>query len=553
MKQKIFNLLYIGATVLAVANLASCDKTGGFQDPSFSRMFMPNSALKATTDATTATLSWGSSLYNDTAANKVYYVLQIATDAAFTSIVRTDTTTALNKKYTDADLMVKKDYYAQVKVLGVNGAGDSQWLKGNKFSILGENLFIAPSGGDIQYYTAILRWRHQDGLTKVTLNINGTSVDSLISADTLLIRNLTPNTTYSAELFKGATSKGTTTFTTKDAGMFTKIIDPSANLITEINNAANGAVLGLQDGTYDCGGLNPTILQKNITIASVTGDPAKALIVNTKEIILKGTGAGLTISGVTFDGTTNNGAIGAAYFVVLNGLNAQGDATTFTKFTADNCIINLKVGATTILRGSYGTNANDQKIGNIKFNNCIANANITANSNYGAIMCDKLQFDSVILTKSTFYSLPRGIIGYATKMSTRSGTSVTTPIVQIDQCTFNSFGQQARSAVLDAYSKSDADALCAVNLTLTNSILANTPDAVAGTTVSAAAFTGFSGNSYTLTNNFVYNCMTAATGGAAITWPGTAPTVVTLPWTATTTNFALPASVPNNGDPRWYH
>lgn len=552
MKQKIFNLLYIAATVLAVANLASCDKTGGFQDPSFSRMFMPNSALKATTDATTATLSWGTSLYNDTAATKVYYVLQIATDAAFTSIVRTDTTTALSKKYTDADLLVKKDYYAQVKVLGANGAGDSQWLKGSKFSILGENLFIAPSGGDIQYYTAILRWRHQDGLTKVTLNINGTLVDSLISADTLLIRNLTPNTAYSAELFKGTTSKGITTFTTKDAGMFTKIIDPSVNLITEINNAANGAVLGLLDGTYDCGGLNPTITQKNITIASVTGDPAKAIIVNSKEIILKGTGAGLTISGIMFDGTAASG-IGAAYFVVLNGLSAQGDAATFTKFTADNCVINLKVGATTILRGSYGTNANDQKIGNIKFNNCIANANVTGASNYGAIMCDKLQFDSVIITKSTFYSLPRGIIGYATKMGTRSGTSVTVPVVQIDQCTFNSFGQQGRAAVLDGYAKADGEATCMVNFSLSNSVLANTPDAVAGTTVKDTAMIGVSGNIYKLTNNFSYNCVTTATGGNPIVWLGTVPTPVTLPWTATTTNFTLPSTVANNGDPRWYH
>jgi hypothetical protein len=548
MKQKIFNLLYIAATVLAVVNLASCDKTGGLQDPSFSRRFMPNSALKATTDATSATLSWGSSLYNDTTANKVYYVLQLATDAAFTNIVRTDTTTALSKKYTDADLLVKKDYYAQVKVLGVSGSGDSQWLKGSKFSILGENLFIAPSGGDIQYYTAILRWRHQDGLTKVTITVNGASADSLISADTLLLKKLTPNTTYSVELFKGTTSKGTMTFTTKDAGMFTKIIDPTANLITEINNAADGAVLGLTDGTYDCGGLNPTVQQKNITIASVTGDPTKALIVNTKEIILKGDGAGLTISGVTFDGTTNNGAVGAGYFVVLNGVATTAAAATFKQFTADNCIINLKSGATTLLRGSYATNANDHKIGNIKFNNCVANVNVTGSQNYGGIMCDKLQFDSVILTKSTFFNIARGIIGYTTKMNARSGTSVTIPVVKIDQCTFNSFGQQGRAAVLDG----NTDVSCQVNFFLTNSILANTPDVLAATTVNASAFVGYASNNYTLTNNFAYNCMTAATGGTAITWP-TAPTAVTLSWTTATTTFTLPSSVPNNGDPRWYH
>ncbi|MDI3321123.1 hypothetical protein [Pinibacter soli] len=549
MKQRIFNLLYITIIAFAVVSLASCDKTGGFQDPSFSRMFMPNSALKATTDATSATLSWGTSLYNDTAANKIYYVLQIATDAAFTNIVRTDTTTALSKKYTDADLLVKKDYYAQVKVRGVNGAGDSQWLKGNKFSILGENLFIAPLAGDIQYYTAILRWRHQDGLTKVTITVNGASADSLISADTLLLKKLTPNTTYTAELFKGATSKGTMTFTTKDAGMFTKIIDPTANLITEINGALDGAVLGLTDGTYDCGGLNPTLLLKNITIASVTGDPTKTLIVNTKEIILKGNGAGLTISGVTFDGTTNNGWVGASYFVVLNGQVNTGDATTFKQFTADNCIINLKSGATTFLRGSYGTAANDHKIGNIKINNCVANVGVTGSQNYGGIMCDKLQFDSVIITKSTLYNIARGIIGYTAKMNARSGTSVTIPVVKIDQCTFNSFGQQAKAAVFDG----NTDVANQVNFFLTNSIMANTPDALAATTVNANAFVGYASNVYTLTNNFVYNCMTAASGGTAIIWPGTAPTTVTLPWTTSTTNFALPASVPNNGDPRWYH
>lgn len=554
MKHKIFNLLYIAATVLVVANLTSCDKTGGMQDGSFTRMFMPNSALKTSTDATSATLTWNASLYADTSANKIYYVLQIATDPGFASVVRTDTTTALTKKYTDADLLVKKDYYAQVKVLGVNGAQDSQWLKGNKFSIQGENLFIT-SVGDIQYYTAILRWRHQDGLTKVTITNNGISVDSLISADTLLIRGLTPNTSYSAELFKGTTSKGTTSFTTKDAGMFTKIIDPSVNLITEINNAANGAVLGLTNGTYDCGGLNPTIQQKNITIASVDGNPSKVTMINTKEFILKGTGAGLTISGITFDGTTNNGAIGAAYFVVLNGNATAAEAATFKSFTADNCIITLKSGATSIFRGSYAA-INDHKIGTIRFNNCIANANVINNQNYGAIMCDKLQFDSVVITSSTFCSLPRGIIGYATTMGTRTGTSIATPVIKIDACTFNSFGQQARAAVFDG----KKDASCAVIFMLSNSILANTPDAVPGTTVDNDAFVGYASNSYTLTNNFIYNCMTTANGTTAINWPATAPTPVTLTWTSSTTDFTLPAASPlrtagpNNGcvgDPRW--
>jgi hypothetical protein len=549
MKQRIFNILYIAATVLTVANIASCNKTGGMQDPSFSRMFMPNSALKASTDATSATLSWGSSLYNDTTVNKIYYVLQLSNDPTFATIVRTDTTTALSKTYTDADLAVKKDYYAQVKVRGVNGAQDSKWLQGNKFSIAGENLFLTPRITDIQYVTTILRWKHQDGLTKVRITTNGVSVDSLISADTLLLRNLTMNTTYTAELFKSTASKGTITFTTKDEKIFTKIIDPTSNLITEINNAANGAVLGLKDGSYDCGALNPTILQKSIAIISYYGNPATVTIKNSKEFILKGNGAGLAISGVTFDGTTNSG-VGASYFVVLNGAVNTGDATTFTKFIADNCIITLKTGATTLLRGSYGTNANDHKISTIRFNNCVANMNVTGSSNYGGIMCDKLQFDSVILSKSTFFSIPRGIIGYSAKMNARSGTSVGVPVIRIDQCTFNSFGQQARAAVLDGY----VDVANQVDFGLSNSILANTPDVLASTTVNANAFVGYASNIYTLTNNAVYNCMTAASGGTAIIWPGTnQPTSITLPWTATTTDFTLPTTVTNIGDPRWYH
>ncbi|MBV4357671.1 DUF5123 domain-containing protein [Pinibacter aurantiacus] len=529
MKQRIFNLLYIGATALAVANLASCDKTGGFQDPSFSRMFMPNSALKATTDATTATLSWGGSLYNDTAANKIYYVLQLASDAAFTSIVRTDTTTALNKKYTDADLAVKKDYYPQVKVLGVNGAGDSQWLKGNKFSILGENLFITPSGGDIQYYTAILRWRHQDGLTKVTITNNGASVDSLISADTLFLRNLTPKTTYTAELFKGATSKGTMTFTTKDAGMFTKIIDPSASLSTEITNASSGAVLGLMDGTYDLGAGSSgfAVTGKNITIASVSGASTNVTILNA-DFILKGAGAGIKLSGLTLSGPAKGYVVDIA-----------ADATGVGDITLENCNIVFPSGGFAIVRANRGATT----MGTLTITDCVG-IGLGLNDNYGIAMMDKIKFAAVVIKNSTFSGFKRNIVSAPTTLAGWAAP------ITIDKCTFNYFGGGSKAAVADCGANN-------LTLTIKNTILANTPLNLE--TVLAAAIVS-STNTPSLSKVFYFNCNTGGATSGPLTWPTGAAATTDISWTSTTTDFTLPAASSLRtagtdggcvGDPRW--
>lgn len=532
MKKILFALI---GTIFSIAILFSCKKTESLAPM---QMFMPGTSISITPAPTNVTLSWTASINTDSSAKNIDYVIQVAKDSTFSNVVYTTTTKNFSVIITDTSLTPKVKYVARLQVKGVNGRPDSKWLVSNTFTIPGENLFITGAAKDIQYYTAILRWTHQDGLTKITVTkAGGTSYDSTVKADTILLTGLTPNTTYTAELFKGTVSKGTTTFTTKDAGIFTKIIDPTANLTDEINNAANGAVLGLMDGAYDLGvgSAGFAITAKNITIASVSGDPTAATLANS-DFILKGAGAGIKLSGLGLTGPASG------YIIDIDAA-----ATNIGDITIENCKIAFPVtGGYAVLRANRGASAGSQSMGTFTINNTVG-IGMTLNNNYGIAMMDKMKFTALVIKNSTFTGFQRNIISAATLISAWA------PTVTIDRCTFNNFGGGGKAAVLDGTTNNIA-------LSITNTIFANTPTSVvSGATVTNSAITAI--GSSVLQKVFYYNCNNGATPSIAITWPtGAAATSDISAWTAATTSFTLPvgsalrtAATDNGavGDPRW--
>lgn len=540
-------ILIMFSTIIAtVAVLYSCKKSDSL-DPL--RMFMPGTAISIVNNtATTATITWTGSVNTDTTVKNLDYLIQVATDSSFNNIVYTGTTKNYNLTLGDDILLPKQKYVARLQVKGVDGRPDSQWLISKSFSIAGENLFLSPYVADIQYYTAILRWTHQDGLTKVTVTSGGISADYLISADTLLLTGLKPNTSYSAELFKGSTSKGTTSFTTKDAGIYTLIITPADTLNKVIDTCSNGAVIGLTAGTYNCvdatgAAANINILKKNISIGSVSGNPADTKV-NFKEVTLKGDGAGVKLQGITFDGTAN----AAAYFVNLIGETANGAAAAFGSIYVDNCNINNVTNC--LVRASQGTAANTQKMQDITFNNCFATVKSPSGTSYNCFMMDKMLFNSITLTNSTFTDFGRGLISASTAFSPAPSTA---PVITINKCTLNDFGSGAKYAILDANSN-------VVTFKLTNSIFGNAP--MSSSTVANAAVRYGAGSTVTISNLNAFKFTNGAATPANLTWPSgiSAPMAIDLGWTSSSSDFSLPTgsalrTVATDGgpigDPRW--
>jgi hypothetical protein len=164
---------------------------------------------------------------------------------------------------------------------------------------------------------------------------------------------------------------------------------------------------------------------------------------------------------------------------------------------------------------------------------------------------DKLQFAKLDISNSTFYNFGQALI---------SAGNVVTPIdeIVIDGCTINYGGANGKYVLLDANTNS-------VNFTMQNSILANSPRTGASVSNMLLRGTGASSALYFSYNN-TFKLSTGGATPAAIGFPTysyltmTTNRTIDLGWTATTTDFTLPAGSELRtggktggviGDPRW--
>ncbi len=548
--------------VLLIA--AACKKDFKVDPYTPSRMFTPGD-IRVTAGETQVQLEWNASLFS--AGRGTKYTVEVSQDVnfagtpAFTTVV--DTARAV---ITDANIAIRTDYYARVRANATGSSEASYWVVSSRFRITGEQIFLAIADADLKDVSVILKWRAYAGLTKIVLTrVGGASTEIALTAGDVTaaekqLTGLTPNTDYSAEIFQGTLSKGTIAFRTKEPSIFTTIITPADNLVVTVANAANGDVIGLQPGTYNCTDatsayVSLVVQQKNISIQSVSNNPANT-IVNFREVTLKGTGAGISLKGITFDGAAANAATatpasnGALYFLNLTGNASDGEAANFSAITIDNCVV--KNMGNCFMRANRGTGNGDHKIGAMKINNSIISDCKEYNA-YTFFTLDKLVFTSLELTNSTFYTLGRSFIGASTNF-----TMGLVPSIVINQCTFNNFGSGGTSRnniFIDCNSNP-------VTISVQNSIIANTP--ISGQTVgtSLARATGATSASISYTNMF--KLTDGAATPATLTIPSTFSLSnnksIVLSWTGATTDFSLPAGSELRtssstggpvGDPRW--
>ena len=516
--------------------MGSCEKDLNL-DVNLPRQFTPTT-VNTTNGEVQAIVSWPASLFS--AGKGVTYTVEVSQDPTFQGTidktVQTDSTAVV---FTDTDLQVKVDYYARVMANAVNGSGASSWVySDDPFMITGEQIFFPVLDAELKDKSVTLRWRATAGLTKIVLTeTGGTPVDITLDATDLtnlykLITNLTPQTEYTAEIFKGTVTKGTVTFTTKVPSIFTTELSPGDNLLDAVNNAADGDVIGLNPGTYDCvdgGGTfsNMVILKKTITLQSVSGDPTDTKV-NYKEVTLKGTGAGLIFKGLEFDGAPSSTAgQPALYFINFTGENSDSEPAVFTDILVDNCIVHDM--GNTFMRANRASNAGDHKINSIKVNNSLIYNSAKINTNYSLFQINRLQFVSIEIINSTLYSIGRAFIDWDTNFSFSPK-----PTILVDQCTINNFGLANMSYIFVDVNSLDVD------VAIQNTIFMNAP--YPGETVQS--FIRASTATMRITNCNYFNLTDGGAPATDLTIPGNVALTnnknIDLGWSATTTDFSLP-------------
>ena len=537
-------LKYFAAVLATGLVFDACKKTETLAP---ARQFMPAGVITVTTAPTSAKLEWKEALYADSA--RTSYVIELSKDTLFAA--------GPEKRYTsdstsitvyDTDLAVRTNYFARVKTKGADTTLDSKWLRSNAFKITGEQIFQSIREAELKDKEVTLRWNITSDVTRIVLTpasgtpVTTTLVAADISAGLRKITGLTAATTYTAEIFTATKSKGLLTFTTQAPITLSFTITPADNLVTVLDTCSNNAVIGLQPGTYTSGNtVNFIIKEKTVTLRSVSGNPADTKV-NFKEFTLRGTGAGIKMYGIDFDASVSAGS----YFLNLVGTASDAAAATFTGITVENCTV--RNYGNCLLRGNRGTNAGDHKIGVVRFRNVVASNNTLA-AFYSEFTFDKLQFEKLDLSNSTFYNQGQTIVSCATTMAV---TPI--PVIAMDGITVNNFGANGKYPLFDASANP-------VAVSITNSHFANTPrsGSVLANPFRATAATSTIVFSY----NNVYNLNS---GTAALVMPTYTYLTQTqnrsenVGYTATTTDFTLPAGNVLRtggstggpiGDPRW--
>ncbi len=546
MKKFSYYLLLAGTFFMA---FTGCKRDEFNSEVNLPRQFKPGE-INITPGEIQAEIEWAASLF--TGNKDVTYTVQLSQDSAFTGTVIqervVDTTYTV---FSDDVLNVMEWYFVRVKANALGSTAESGWVHSERFRITGEQIFLPISDIDLKDVSVLLKWRTSPGLTKIVLTPQGGPAGDImltpadLTAQEKLLEGLTPLTTYTAEIYRNNIKKGTISFTTKEPSLYTVTLQPGDDLVAAVANAADGDVIGLEPGTYnltDAGGayVNLVISAKTVSIVSTSGDPSDTKV-NFKEVKLNGTGAGVRIRGIEWDGTAGN----ADYFINLTGLNSDSEAAIFTDVIVENSIVHKTNNA--FMRGNRGGN-NAHKIDSIYVNNTIAYQNGTGTYHY--FMIDKLEFKHFEVANSTMYDIARAFISWATNI-----TMPAVPTIIVRNSTINSFGFGDRNNIL-----LDANANV-VNATYKNNIIANTPKP--GQNVLASAMRAGAASTIFFQYNNYFN-LQGGTPLAPLTFPAYVQMAnnqaIDLGWTATTTDFTLPAGSPLRtasdtggpvGDPRW--
>ncbi|NJM26618.1 MAG: hypothetical protein HC859_15225 [Bacteroidia bacterium] len=273
-RKNIWNSLLLAVALVVLATACKEDDPG---ELNLKRNFTP-AVIEVEEGETQAMVQWSRSLFAE--AGTVEYQVELSKTVDFATVAFTATTTDTELAVTDADIEIRTDYFARVKVLAEGTVGESGYVVSEAFQITGEQIFLPLAESDIIDNAAILSWTFQAGITSIVITPEGGDpVEYAVTTDESndarkLIDDLSGNTNYTAEIFKGDVSKGTIQFTTKAPLEGDNIVDlrsitgdPNVLMDTLATNFADGSIFVLKRGlTYN---LSTAVnVNKSFTIVS---------------------------------------------------------------------------------------------------------------------------------------------------------------------------------------------------------------------------------------------------------------------------------------------
>lgn len=408
-----------------VAILITACKDDELEALKLSRQFRP-SEFDLTNGETTATVSWAPSLF--TVPGEVEYVVELSTDPInFTDIDFTTTTSENTVTILDTDIPILTDYYARVKAVGKDGTGDSEWAISDVFRITGEIYILPVAEYDIIENAAWIRWTTEEALTSVVVTpAGGSPIELPISAEEAangakLVSGLSPGTSYTAEVFFGEVTKGSTTFKTKPSYDGFNIVDlrdqtKLSILIDTLPDIPSGSIVYLKrGGRYT---LTSTFaFSKSVTIMSGPDFiPTLARIESTASfnIVANSVIDSIVFKDVEIKGAAAaGGSFGSHYLMNVNAVGSIG------KVKFDNVRARVLRGLVRLQTATTGA-----KITNYSINNCV----MDSIREYGIIAASSSSsVTNISVTNSTFYRFRKWIAhGVAGNSS-----------ILIDNCTLN--------------------------------------------------------------------------------------------------------------------
>jgi hypothetical protein len=319
-------------------------------------------------------------------------------------------------------------YSIRVKAVSATGKEDSKWSV-TTANTLSEQIFLPIQETDIAAKEATLRWVPNSSVTKIVLTPG--DITHVITAEEkisgiAIVKGLTPETTYQANLFNNTKKRGATTFSTGiDIGDGI-LIKKGEDLLLAIANAADDAKLFLEPGDYKtmaADGITQTtemILKKSITISGISG---KAKPVLHYKITLNPDTKNVSLLNLDLNGSgIENGSV----FTV-----ALSTAANFGDILLSGCEIHDFTRS--LLSAS---NAGGSKIASLKLENCKV-TNVNTNDGAEFINVRTAYVGSIVFKNSTFNtcSFNRDFIRLDAAVGL-TGTGLTSTVL-IENCTLH--------------------------------------------------------------------------------------------------------------------
>ncbi|WBL24722.1 DUF4957 domain-containing protein [Zunongwangia sp. HGR-M22] len=552
----------LGVFLALGALFVSCEDEM-FDDPTGEmKMFTPLS-LSVSNLENSSEISWDAALF--TSEVDETYTAQVSEDSLFENsedIILTKETDSTGVVFYSDEVSVRQKYFVRVKTNAETDDLASNWSTSTSFRIVGTQFLQKVYDPNVNATTAVIKWNVTEGVTTIQVQeyTQEEDEDAVLIGDPIsydissteaaegskTITDLKPDTRYNVDLYSGNTSVGYGSFKTKTITEFTIMVSEGEDLVTIVNSAEDGAVIGLNPGNYEATE-NFLLDGKSITLQGTTNNPSDTKI-SFKEFQLNDTGAGITLKNLELDGAT----IGANYLINLT--STGGEPADFANVSIENCEV---YGV-----GTSAFRANRGPTGGYTMESFSINYSIFHDfsiSNYAFLHLEELIFENVSLKNSTFYEISDLFMRYRANFSDPAPAQ--TPNITIDNCTINSIGYAQSYTLIDANTVD-------VNLTVQNSIIANIPrvDGELGST-DLYRLNG-QNSSIIMSYNNLYNLTTGGDDAQPITFPEVATNAINnnfeieLDWDNQTTNFTLPSGSALQtasssggpiGDPRWWY